>query len=166
MKLIDKKFQTVSYTLAYLTDVLAKTSISFELLSEAPLWLRLLSRGQYCAYNKTIYVPTTHLELVASEHDTDKTVATGKTLPWVMLIHDNQRISFIKLLQMLYSISYQTHYTLYEILFLKATHNKFYELISLGFMTSRKSIFSFKAMPYTKIQDHLATILTNNKSVS
>lgn len=162
MKLLTHKLQTVPYTVSYLNSLVNKETISFEMLSEAPLWLRLLSRGGYCGYKKSIYVPNVHLEMIKSEHDTDKTLATAKLLPWVMCFHDNkENISFSQTFKLLFSTRHQIHYTLYELLFLKATSNKFYELITVGFMTSRRK--GLKKMPYDAVQEHMALILSSNK---
>ena len=161
MKVLTTKLQTISYVVSYLNKTLSNESISFELLSEAPLWLRFLSKGQYCGYKNTIYVPKFHLELVKSEHDTDKTIATGKILPWLMLYHDTKTISILSTLRLLFITRYQIHYTLYEILFLKATKNKFYEVIALGFITSRKGIFG--KLSYDTVEKYISNILETNK---
>lgn len=166
MKLLNNKLQCISYVLKYLNTVLTNETISFELISEAPKWLRLISRGNYCAYKNTVYVPNFHLELVSSPSDVDRTLATSKLLPWVMLLHDNNtNISKLKALQGLLSLSYQIHYGMYEFLFLKATNNEFYELVTVGFMTSRKMFSIFKTLPYKAIELWMSAILEKNKPV-
>ncbi len=164
MRLLEHKLQTVPTVVTYLNNLVTKEAISFEMISEAPLWLRLISRGQYCGYKKSIYVPPFHLEMIASKHDTDKTLATAKMLPWVMCFHDsNENISAWKAFKMLFSVRHQIHYTLYELLFLKATNNKFYELVTVGFMTTRKSLWSIRKMPYEKVEHFVTSILEANK---
>lgn len=163
MKLLKNKLQTISYVLKYLDTVLTNESVSFELLSEAPKWLRVVSRGNYCAYRNVIYVPSFHLELVSSESDIERTLATSKLLPFIMLLHDNnENISKLKALQSLLSLSYRIHYGMYEFLFLKATDNKFYELVTVGFMTSRKLFNVFK-VPYKTIETWMSAVLDKNK---
>ena len=163
MKLLSNKLQHISYVLKYLNTVLTDESVSFELISEAPKWLRIISRGNYCAYKNIVYVPSFHLELVSSESDVERTLATSKVLPWIMLLHDNNgTVSKWKTLQGLLSLSYQIHYGMYEFLFLKATNNKFYELVTVGFMTSRK-IFNMFKIPYKAIEIQMAAILEKNK---
>ena len=164
MKLLFNKLQCISYVLTYLNTILTEESISFELISEAPKWLRLISRGNYCAYKNIIYVPSVHLELVSSPSDIDKTVATAKLLPWVMALHDNNiNISKWKALQLLFSLPYQIHYNLYQFLFLKATNNQFYELITVGFMTTCRHFIIFKKIPYKQIEDWISAILEKNR---
>ena len=112
MKLLFNKLQCISYVLTYLNTILTEESISFELISEAPKWLRLISRGNYCAYKNIIYVPSVHLELVSSPSDIDKTVATAKLLPWVMALHDNNiNISKWKGISLQHKILQRIHFT-------------------------------------------------------
>ena len=164
MRVISHKLQSIPYVITYLNKLISDETISFELLSEAPLWLKLLSRGQYCGYKNVIYVPKVHLELVSSEYDTDKTLATAKMLPWIMCFHDGKnRISVSQLLKLLFFVRYQIHYTLYELLFLKATNNKFYQPITLGFMITRRHFWSFKKLAYDKVEAFTSAILEHNK---
>lgn len=165
MRLLSYKLQTMPYVINHISKTIHGEQSPFEMISEAPLWLRLLSRGRYCAYGNTIYVPAFHLELVSSKYDADRTLATAKLLPWVMLLHDapNGRVPFLLTLASLFSTSYQTHYFLYEFLFLKATKHKFYDVISIGFMTTRRTWFGMKKLAYESVEAHMQAILEKNK---
>lgn len=166
MTLLPYKIQTVSYVIAHVSKTINGEQSPFEMLSEAPAWLRLLSMGRYCAYKGVVYVPSFHLELVASEHETDKTLATAKLLPWIMLLHDKGNVSAITAIKSLYSLKYQLHYFLYEFLFLKATSHKFFEVISVGFMTTRTKWFGMKKLPYEEVLSRMEAILINSKPKS
>ena len=157
MKYINQKIQTIPYVVDYIKQTTEPDKSPFELLSQAPWYIRLISRGNYCVYKDVIYVPSFHLELIKSEYIEDRTLATAKLLPSLMLLHDYKNISLLKMLQGLYSLKYQLHYFLYEFLFLKATQNKFYELVVMGFLTSRYNGI-FKLKPEI-VEKHLRTIL-------
>jgi hypothetical protein len=147
MRLINKKLYPLAYVLKYTNDaVIANDSatVDFKLISDAPWFIRLLSRGTYCAYGTTVYVPSLHLELVKSKYDEDKELGTAKVLPYVMAIHDNDKISFLKFLSLLFNTRYQAHYFIYEFLFLKMVNHQFKEPIFIGFLTSRRNIFGMK----------------------
>jgi hypothetical protein len=147
MKLINKKLYALEYALKYTSNTVtgeAEDILDFKMLSEAPWFIRLLSRGNYCAYGTTIYVPSLHLELIKSKHDEDRGLATAKILPYVMAIHDNDSISFTKFLELMFSTRYQAHYFIYEFLFLKMVNHQFKEVILTGFLTSRRNILGFK----------------------
>lgn len=167
MRILPYKLQTMSYVINHVSKTIHGDESPFEMISEAPLWLRLLSRGRYCAYGSTIYVPAFHLELVSSQYDADRTLATAKLLPWVMLLHDapGGKIPFLLTLTSLFSVSYQIHYFLYEFLFLKATNHKFYDVISVGFMTTRRSWLGIKKLAYESVQSHMQAILEKSKPV-
>ena len=146
--------------LEYITSISKDTESPFEMLSQAPWYVRLLSGGNYCAYKKSIYVPDFHLSLVSSSHIEDRTLATSKLLPVAMLLHDYQYVSLYRMLMFLYNVNYQMHYFLYGFLFLKATESQFFELVTMGFMASRK--FLFRKIPIEVIELRLRNILENN----
>ncbi len=160
MRLINKKLQTIPYVVSHLLEITKENNSPFELLSQAPWYIRLLSRGQYCMYKNTVYVPSFHLELVKSPHEEDRTLATAKLLPCVMFLHDTGSVSLFKMLNFLYNLNYQLHYFLYEFLFLKAADSKFYSVIVMGFIASRRQFF--KRISPEIIEKSLRNILTEN----
>lgn len=163
MNILPYKLQKLSYVVEH-TKTVQKVS-PFEMISEAPLWLRLLSRGRYCAYKNNIYVPSFHLELVSSKHDADRTLATAKLLPWLMLLHDapNNKVCFILAIASLLSVKYQMHYFLYEFLFLKATKHPFYDVVSIGFMTTRRKWFGLKSVSFEEVEAFMQATFDANK---
>jgi hypothetical protein len=163
MRVLARKLQTIPYVIAHINKSINGEASPFELLSQAPLWLRLVSRGRYCAYRNVIYVPSFHLELVSSKYEADRTLATAKLLPWVMLLHDVESVSLLTALKSLFYLPYQLHYFLYEFLFLKATNHKFFEVISMGFMTTRSKWFGMKKLSYEDVELHMRVILDLNK---
>ena len=163
MKFVKKQVQSIPYVINYLTSSLEKETYSFEILNEAPWYVRLLSLGRYCAYKKTIYVPIFHLQLVKSEHQDDRNLATAQILPWLMLLHDHESVSLFKLMQSLYSLKYQLHYFLYTFLFLKAIESRFYEMITTGFIVSRRK--GLKRVSPQLIETYLTSILDTNSAV-
>ena len=162
MKLLNHKLQTLQYALDHVAKTIDSNNSPFEMISQAPWFIRLLSRGQYCVYKNTIYVPMFHLELVRSQHEADRTLATSKVLPCIMLLHDNKTVSFVTFMQYLYNINYQLHYFLYEFLFLKATESRFIQTVFMGFLITRRKWFR-KASP-EMVQQQLCVILENNKT--
>lgn len=160
--MVPHKLQPISYVINHVSTSVNGDNSPFEMLSEAPIWLRLLARGGYCAYGNTIYVPSFHLELVSSQYDADKTLATAKLLPWIMLLHDEKSVSFRALCKALFSLDYQLHYFLYEFLFLKATKHRFFDVISLGFMTTRRTWYK-KKLTYEDCESRMQAILDANK---
>lgn len=147
MKLINKKLYALEYVLNHTSSVVTgevSDSLDFKVISDAPWFVRLLSRGAYCAYGTTVYVPSMHLELMKSKHDEDRGLATAKVLPYIMAIHDNDSISVTKFLSLMFNTRYQAHYFVYEFLFLKMVNHQFKEVILTGFLTSRRNILGFK----------------------
>jgi hypothetical protein len=160
MQYLNKKLQNIPYVVHHLTDEISSDKSPFELLNEAPWFVRLLSCGQYCVYKKTIYVPMFHLELVKSLNFDDRTLATAKLLPLIMMLHDYESVSLFTMMQLLYSLKYQLHYFLYQFLFLKAAENRFYETVTTGFLTTRKHWF--KKLSPDVVEEYLKTILITN----
>ena len=113
MRYLSKKLYDLPYVVSVVKDITKEGNSHFEMLSQAPWFVRLLSKGQYCAYGKIIYVPSFHLELSMSKCDDDRSLATAKILPCVMLLHDYKNISFVTFLSFLYLLKYQLHYFLY-----------------------------------------------------
>lgn len=157
---LNKKLQTVPYVVKHLLEITKEDKAPFAMLFEAPWYIRLLSKGQYCVYKDVIYVPNFHLELVKSPYEEDRTLATSKLLPCVMLLHDYNNISLFRMLCLLYNLNYQLHYFLYEFLFLKASNSKFYTTITMGFLASRKSWF--KKLKPIDVERLLRNILEEN----
>lgn len=162
MKYLNKKLYDLPYVIGIVKDYTKEDSSPFEMMSQAPLLVRLFSRGQYCTYKKVIYVPTFHLELSSSKCEEDRSLATAKILPSIMLLHDYKNVSFFRMLCFLYSLKYQLHYFLYEFLFLKATKHTFYATITMGFMSSRKRLG--KKLYPDKVEEYLRTILVTNST--
>ena len=165
MRLLPYKIKPLPYVLEHIKETIHDEVSPFEMISEAPAWLRLLSRGRYCAYKDVIYVPSFHLELVSSKFDEDRTLATAKLVPWVMLLHDVKKLSVFGAIKALVSLKYQVHYFIYEFLFLKATNHKFFDTISLGFMTTRKKWYSKKHLAISEIESYMQLVLDNSKPV-
>ena len=163
MRYLSKKLYDLPYVVSVVKDITKEGNSPFEMLSQAPWFVRLLSKGQYCAYGKIIYVPSFHLELSMSKCDDDRSLATAKILPCVMLLHDYKNISFVTFLSFLYLLKYQLHYFLYEFLFLKATKHVFYATITLGFMSSRKHYG--KALHTDTVEEYLRHILMSNSKL-
>ena len=165
MRLINKKLYALEYALNYTSTTVtgeATDILDFKMLSEAPWFIRLLSRGSYCAFGTTVYVPSMHLELMKSKHDEDKGLATAKVLPYIMAIHDNTSISFSKFLALMFNTRYQAHYFIYEFLFLKLMDHRFKETIFTGFLTSRRNIFGFKRS-FEEVEDYIQSIFKEYK---
>lgn len=162
MKLLPNKLHSLSYVIDYVrTSLNEDNGYEIQLLSEAPLLVRLLSRGTYCAFGRTVYVPNLHLELVKSKHEEDNNLATSKLLPFIMLIHDNKSIGISLFLHMLFNVRYQAHYFIYEFLLLKYIEHPFKEVIFVGFLTSRgwPKHYSFE-----KIEAYIQAIFASNSS--
>ena len=157
MRYINKKIQTIPYVLNYIKETIHDEVSPFEMISNAPWYIRFIAKGGYCVYKDTIYVPTFHLELVQSPHEEDRTLGTAKMLPGVMFLHDYKHVSLFKAIQFMYSLSYQTHYFLYEFLILKAASSRFEELVTIGFLTSRTDWF--KPVQSKEVEQHLSNIL-------
>ena len=139
MKLLKNKITTLGKAIEYVTLGLRDEKYSINLLSDAPFWLRLLSRGQYCSYRNTVYAPSFHLELVSAKSDETRSIATAKLLPHIMMIRDcNGNVSKLSSLLHLFNIRYQIHYFIYELMMLRSIKHPLEEPISLGFITSRK----------------------------
>lgn len=163
MNILPHKLHKLSYVVEHTKTV--QEASPFEMISEAPLWLRLLSRGRYCAYKNNIYVPAFHLELVSSKHDADRTLATAKLLPWLMLLHDapGNKVGLWLSIMSLVSVRYQIHYFLYEFLFLKATKHPFYDVISVGFMTTRATWFGLMHVSFERVEAFMQATFEANK---
>lgn len=160
MKLLNKKLYSLDYVIRYISSTVGKPDgYEIRFISDAPLLIRFLSRGGYCTYNKTIYVPSMHLQLMGSKHDEDKNLATAKLIPSIMLLHDNDSISFSVFLKMLFLPRYQIHYFIYEFLFLKYTEHEFTKLILDGFLTSRHTWYG-KDIPFDTVEETIRAILT------
>lgn len=160
MSHLNKKIQTVPYVINHINTTITSEQSPFEMITEAPWFVRLISKGQYCVYKETVYVPSFHLELVKSAHEEDRTLATSKVLPCIMLLHDFKSVSLFRMIKFLYTLKYQLHYFLYEFLFLKAADSRFYELVTMGFLTSRKQYLT--KVPPEIIEAQLREILETN----
>lgn len=159
---LQNKIRSLQQAIEYTTLGLKEDKYSIELISEAPKWLQIVSRGSYCAYKNTVYVPLLHLQLVASKFEEDRTLGTAKILPWIMLIQDKtEHVSVYTSIKSLLFLSYQLHYFIYEFLFLSATNHPFKEAIGLGFMASRKRIGI--RIPVKTIKKYLEDILKTNQ---
>ena len=159
MRLLNKQLHTLSSAIDILKDSVKNKTIEFALISDAPFYIRLFSRGEYCAYKNVIYTPELHLSLVCSKHEEDRSLSTAKLLPFIMLINDYKSISFFRFLCFKYSNKYKLHYFLYEFFFLKFISHPLYEPISIGFMTSRRSWIG-KKLSYEFVENRLNSILT------
>lgn len=126
-------------------------SIKIESLSDAPRWLRLLSRDNYCAYKNTVYVPQFHLFLIQSESKDDSSVAMSKLISWVMIVYDKKVNTPLQVFKSLYQLKTRCFYWLYEYFYLMAAENKYTGLIRLGFMTTRKR-FGIIKLDYEEIE--------------
>lgn len=158
------EIQPLAYVLKHVSISINEDHSPFEMISSAPWWLRLLSRGSYCVYKQVIYVPSFHLELVSSEHNQDRTLATAKLLPLIMFLHDKKSASLSDSLNMLFSAAYQTHYFAYEFMFLKYSQHKFTDLISVGFMTTRRKWFGLIPCPYEEVYNKLTLLMSTKVS--
>ena len=163
MKYLQNKVHHMTYVLEHTKEITKEGQSPFEMLSQAPWYVRLAAQGQYCVYKDVIYVPSFHLELTMSQNETDRNLATAKLLPCIMFLHDNKHVSFWLMLKFLYALKYQLHYFLYEFLFLKATKSIFYATITMGFMISRKRMF--KVLTPDEVEEHLRNILHNSKTL-
>lgn len=133
------QLKDLGYVTSYIKEAVAKEWISIASLSDAPLWLRIMSRGDYCAYKNTVYVPSHHYSLVSSKSVTDRNLSTAKLCKWFMAIHDYKNISFPILTKLLYNNKYTIHYFLYEFFFLSGSEHPYKDLITLGFLSSRRT---------------------------
>ena len=162
MRYLNQKLYDLSYTISIIKTITKDENSPFEMMSQAPFLVKLLSKGQYCVYKKSIYVPEFHLELSMSKCDDDRELATAKLLPCIMLLHDYKEVSFFRMLRFLYTLKYQLHYFLYEFLFLKATKHVFYATIAMGFMSSRR--YFGKRLHPDIVEEYLRTILIANST--
>lgn len=165
MRLLNHKLYPINFALNIAKEVSNNTDITFASILDAPKIIKLLSFGRYCAYKNVIYVPTFHFSLVSSKHDEDRTIATAKLLPWIMLLHDVKRVSFFTFLKSLYSLKYQIHYFLYEFGFLLALNHKFLETIAVGFMTTRYNLLTCHRLTYDEVLAHMTEILRKNSAL-
>lgn len=138
-------------TLGVLTNKVKDGSIKIKKLSDAPLWIRIIARDNYCAYKNTVYVPQFHLFLIQSESKDDSSVAMSKLLPWVMIVSDGKVNTPINFFKSLYQLKIRCFYWLYEYFYLMAADNKYSGLIRLGFMTTRKR-FGIIKLEYEEIE--------------
>lgn len=160
MRFLNKQLYALPYVIDVVKASTKEDTSPFEMLSQAPWFVRLASRGQYCVYKNTVYVPSFHLELAMSKCDEDRALSTAKALLCLMLLHDYKNVSFFRMLSFLYSLKYQLHYFLYEFLFLKATKHVFYATITMGFMSSRKLFM--KKLSTDTVEEYLRAILVSN----
>lgn len=157
--MLKKKLINIADAVQHLRSVIDTQEVTFALISDAPAWLRLLSRGTYCAYGTTVYAPEFHLSLVSSKSDVDRTLATAKILPHVMLIKDFKTVSALTFLKSRFLNSYIFHYFLYEFLFLKVTEHKMIDTITIGFIVSRRNWYG-KKLSFDEVQNELVKITT------
>lgn len=137
--------------MAKLTESIKTGTIVVTKVSDAPFWLRLLSRNGYCAYKNTVFVPEFHMYLVQSTSKDDTSVAMSKLLPWVMLASDGMVENFSGVFNSLYQLKTRCFYWLYEYFYLLASENKYTGLIRLGFMTTRKR-FGLLKLTYDEVE--------------
>lgn len=130
---------------------------SIAVIKDAPKWLKLLAGNNYCVYGKTIYVPLDHLDLVASANELDKSIATGKLLPLLMILHDYKVVNLKTLWKFLHNSDFQIHYFMYEFFFFKAYQHPLFETISLGFMSTRKGL------TLEEVQDKMQELLISHR---
>lgn len=148
----------VLFVSSFIKESILKSSISLAPVNEAPLWLRLLARGDYCAFGRTIYVPSHHYALVSSEAPSDRNMATAKLCKWFMSIHDFEDISKLTAIKLLCFNKHILHYFLYEFFFLKGCDHPQKDLVVLGFLSSRKNWYG-RRIPYDKSLEYLTTLL-------
>ena len=141
-----------------LTHSVKSGEIKIQKLSEAPMWLRYLSRNTYCAYKDTVYIPEFHLFLIESESKDDSSVAMSKLLPWVMMVKDGKVQTFTGVYNSLYQLKTKCFYWLYEYFYLMSSENRFTGIIRLGFMTTRKR-FGIVKLSYDEVEFILNTYL-------
>ena len=147
----------------YVNTVVDTGKIKFSFLSDAPLLIKIISNGGYCACGDTVYVPQEHFQLVTSKNEADRTIATAKLLPWIMAIKDGRLTSVWKTWLFLKNYKSLARYFMYEYGFLKFAKNPYCEIILGGFVTSRTTFFGRKLPPEDIIQ-YLNTYLTKVKA--
>lgn len=155
----QNKIYSLQEVLTITNQLIEKEAVSFDSVSSAPKWLRLLSRGGYCIYKSTIYVPDIHYALVSSESQHDRNLATAKLLPYIMLLWSNAslRVSFLNCLAYFFSYKKQSKYFIYEFFYLKGCDHPHTTLISASFLNTRK-IFG-KLISSTKVEDYMLSLL-------
>lgn len=153
-----RKLTNISDCVNRVNAAISDGSINFCFINEAPKLVKLISRGGYCAYKNTVYVPVKHLELASSARAKDRSLATAKVLPWVMAIDDGRTNSILDVAKLLYSNSDRCFYFLYEYLFLKAVSNDFSDLVYGGFVNSRRHWWGLRVKP-EKVVEMLRSVL-------
>ena len=142
------KLETISDDV---TELLNKNQIQFKSMSEAPWWLRTFSttfNELYLAYKHTIYVPAGHVALATSKSPQDRIVATSKLLPWVFAIKYKSVSSLLNFLYTIFNTKIRNYYFLFEYGLLKSHDIKeISDLIVIGFISTRKTIFLTKKNP-------------------
>ena len=161
MQILDKRLYPLEYALNFVKSTVDQPDgYDFKILADAPMWIRLLSRGTYCAYGTTIYVPSMHLELMKSDHVEDRSLATSKVLPLIMLLHDHDKVNLALFLKMLLNVRYQAHYFIYEFLFLKFVEHKFKDVVSAGFITTRHSLYLRRKLTWEAVESLIQNTFT------
>lgn len=145
--------------LSITNQLIDKEAISFDAVSSAPKWLRILSRDGYCVYGSTIYVPDIHYALVSSESQQDRNLATAKLLPYIMFLWSKPslRLSFLDCIRYWFSYKQQSKYFVYEFFYLKGCDHPHTTLISASFINTRKCFG--KLVPAEKVEDYLLSLL-------
>jgi len=129
----------VLYSLAKVMEItnafLNRGDIRIVSISEAPWWIRLLSKRSYFLYNDIIYVPDDHMTLSKSKSLVDNTLATAKLLPWIMMRY-NKQDSLLDVMITKLTDRY-IYYFAYEYMFLLYSENPLTKVVLNGFLLSR-----------------------------
>lgn len=133
--------------------------IELKLLSDAPKLVKIISGYDYAAYKNTIYLPADHLTLMQSSNSNDRLVAVAKLLPWVACIYNGDS-TLLTLLKFKLGYKLRSFYFVYEYLFLKSNQSPYADLITKGFLVTRKRFF-MRVLPET-VLDFMNALLTSN----
>ena len=155
----QNKIYSLQEVLAITNQLIEKEAVSFDAVSSAPKWLRLLSKGGYCIYKSTVYVPDIHYALVSSESQHDRNLATAKLLPYIMFLWSKAslKVSFFNCLSYFLSYKKQSRYFIYEFFYLKGCDHPHTTLISASFLNTRK--FFGRLVPSAKVEDYMLSLL-------
>ena len=156
---IQNNIYPLQAVLSITNQLIDKEAVSFDAVSSAPKWLRILSGNGYCAYGSTVYVPDIHYALVSSESQHDRNLATAKLLPYIMFLWSKPslRLSFLDCIRYWFSYKQQSKYFIYEFFYLKGCDHPHTTLISASFLNTRK-IFG-KLISSTKVEDYMLSLL-------
>lgn len=133
------------------TACLNDSKVDFKTFKDAPWLIQKFSSifsESYVAYKNTIYVPEGHVAMAVSKNFQDRIIATSKLLPWVYAIKNGSVSSVYNFLYTMFSVKVRGYYFLFEYAMLKSHEiEELPELITTGFISSRRTCLGFKRDP-------------------